>query len=1157
MEQKEEEATVHSEVIDQICNIFGDVLHRDVVLTVVESCGGDFIQSMEALINITSESPNQNVESSCTEQVKPTINAEPELKAQNIEYNQLQPIVSYAAASQSKGVPPKVDQSKSQTQCQPKKMPYDSSYWTDQISQIITHYNQGYRVFIIMRGAPGSGKSNLAKKVLEMTVGSGIDIYKTHIFSADDFFIVRGQYQFQKSLLPEAHARTQNHVSVAANDGVSPIIVDNTNIELWEMEPYARNAIKNGYFLDVLEPNTAWAKNAHQLSKMNIHNVPKATISRMLNNYQEGITGEYLKDKFKLVYPTNMVPPILRNIPPIMHNAVVIDSVQKNAGKHSGTEHTIDNPGTSTVNVSKNFFEKLPEQVSSSINVKSAQSNTVEGTQKDPSGLSVSLPISKDLVHSTDEENPERYQLVMEVQKHLEEMVKIEEEWDNGEHWEDITGQSTSGNVIDSDPKPPRKVNKSEQNTTNKLLDSENKGSDWSNISMFIPPWQDDTSSKASQKFLSAVESISTGTCMELGDTDILNNKNNFKIITATARDINEFYTFRGKEKIPQKLMLHKSSSTNEHVTEAYRCKNEEKHFLALCRLFKNIPKSNLRDVFDNCGGDVNWTVEIIFGSMSDKEIEMVETDDTMSDTDEEITQCDCLAAYNIVPDGDRSPLVKTFNVVDNEIENACGQTQIKKKTKKDVNQSESSLQLKKQIEKNIVISEDFYSNHCSMIRKMRHGEYIKEENLDQPSTSGMHINPPLLENDSFENESDTEDTMSNVSTEELEKIVPVHIGMDFVNSLDNMFGRKDMNYPNGIIPKISLPISLLNELNALWMQSFIDQMDQASEKIEMMVKQDEEFARQLVRKEEELMRAGKEPEVPDFKEIMDLDLALSLYHKDVDKWRDNEPNDLAAKLTRDKLFNLFPEVSTDTLSEILMAYENNFQATVEALLVSTGRSDVLEDSNGINKFVMQKEMERQENILKEQRKALSEEEWPLLSKNVEVNMDTVNGFRDDAESHLLRRNINYNKAQEYIQRGITQAALYFSEVAAYHKLKYEYCNSLAAATLIQVHALNNPDSGTIDLHFFRVREAREALDIFVDTHIQKLREARDRGGPRVRDLYFITGRGRHSQGKPKLKPAVKKRLNERGFHWCERNPGLLVTQVCADHKLSHQLVVP
>lgn len=58
--------------------------------------------------------------------------------------------------------------------------------------------------------------------------------------------------------------------------------------------------------------------------------------------------------------------------------------------------------------------------------------------------------------------------------------------------------------------------------------------------------------------------------------------------------------------------------------------------------------------------------------------------------------------------------------------------------------------------------------------------------------------------------------------------------------------------------------------------------------------------------------------------------MALAIYQKDVAEWRNNMPTDLAAKMTRDKLYNLFPDVDKDTLTELLMAHDNNFNATVE-----------------------------------------------------------------------------------------------------------------------------------------------------------------------------------------------------------------------------------
>lgn len=60
------------------------------------------------------------------------------------------------------------------------------------------------------------------------------------------------------------------------------------------------------------------------------------------------------------------------------------------------------------------------------------------------------------------------------------------------------------------------------------------------------------------------------------------------------------------------------------------------------------------------------------------------------------------------------------------------------------------------------------------------------------------------------------------------------------------------------------------------------------------------------------------------------MDFAQSLYQKGVNEWRNNEPNDIAARMSREKLYNLFPDYSPEVLSELLMAHNNNFQTTVE-----------------------------------------------------------------------------------------------------------------------------------------------------------------------------------------------------------------------------------
>lgn len=74
-----------------------------------------------------------------------------------------------------------------------------------------------------------------------------------------------------------------------------------------------------------------------------------------------------------------------------------------------------------------------------------------------------------------------------------------------------------------------------------------------------------------------------------------------------------------------------------------------------------------------------------------------------------------------------------------------------------------------------------------------------------------------------------------------------------------------------------------------------------------------------------------QEPNVPNFREIMDTELALAIYEKEVkDEWKNKEPQDMAAQMTRKKLYLLFPDVAHETLSEMLIAHGNSFSATVE-----------------------------------------------------------------------------------------------------------------------------------------------------------------------------------------------------------------------------------
>ncbi|XP_054462400.1 NEDD4-binding protein 2-like 2, partial [Anoplopoma fimbria] len=131
-------------------------------------------------------------------------------------------------------------------------------------------------VLILMRGLPGSGKSTLARERLSAGP-NGL------ILSTDDFFAYRDGYRYEPGLLGAAHEWNQNRAKDAMHDGRSPIIIDNTNLQAWEMKPYVKMAIERGYKVDFCEPNTSWKFDPYELEKRNKHGVPKEKIALMMD----------------------------------------------------------------------------------------------------------------------------------------------------------------------------------------------------------------------------------------------------------------------------------------------------------------------------------------------------------------------------------------------------------------------------------------------------------------------------------------------------------------------------------------------------------------------------------------------------------------------------------------------------------------------------------------------------------------------------------------------------------------------------------------------------------------------------------------------------------------------------------------------------------
>lgn len=129
---------------------------------------------------------------------------------------------------------------------------------------------------VIARGLPGSGKSTLAQELGK----GGI------VLSSDDYFMVNGEYKYDPSMRGNAHAWNQGRARRAIAAGVTPVVIDNTNVTWGEVSPYVKMAKEAGYEISYAEPSTPWKFDVDELTRRNKHGVPKDAIQKMLDKWQ-------------------------------------------------------------------------------------------------------------------------------------------------------------------------------------------------------------------------------------------------------------------------------------------------------------------------------------------------------------------------------------------------------------------------------------------------------------------------------------------------------------------------------------------------------------------------------------------------------------------------------------------------------------------------------------------------------------------------------------------------------------------------------------------------------------------------------------------------------------------------------------------------------
>lgn len=133
------------------------------------------------------------------------------------------------------------------------------------------------KTLILVRGISGCGKTTLARQLAPL--GRRI------MLDADTFFLDEdGEYRFDPSKLPEAHAWCQAQAELAMKVGMH-VIVHNTFTQRWEMEPYILMADEYEYRATVVSLYDG-GRTDEELAARNSHGVPLDGISRMRERYE-------------------------------------------------------------------------------------------------------------------------------------------------------------------------------------------------------------------------------------------------------------------------------------------------------------------------------------------------------------------------------------------------------------------------------------------------------------------------------------------------------------------------------------------------------------------------------------------------------------------------------------------------------------------------------------------------------------------------------------------------------------------------------------------------------------------------------------------------------------------------------------------------------
>nr|CAD7440892.1 unnamed protein product [Timema bartmani] len=666
---------------------------------------------------------------------------------------------------------------------------------------------------------------------------------------------------------------------------------------------------------------------------------------------------------------------------------------------------------------------------------------------------------------------------------------------------------------------------------------------------------------------------------------------------------------------LPLLLMLDKSSMTEDDTDEIFTSITNDEHtagqnFFHLKKVFSHIPHENLKELFVKCNGDVNWTAELLLESgiepqdIKEENVTENEIRDVQKNETSEKFFSGLNPSSNIVCKSNhkKSAEVSKTNGKNGRKEPPLEHfVQLKKQWEgnfviDDSHYSEHTLRIKKirhgelvdmgdvtnaspQDEGNAATQPSTSNNGLTESNKTQftHTSSLNTENnafgqtlegvegkstlsVSVCSNSDFEEGTVGLDGTSFSMCSDdlgnlnatvrrpTEEELEEMdaegSCEEDDEILPLTLDRGFVNKLHQLFGNPALPFPTELAPTVNIPLSLARQLHCYLMETQQNHYEQ-------VMKEDEEFARRLQEQERYGLSSSSNSHVPDLREIMDMEVALALYKADQNQWKQESKDDMATKLSKQMLYETFPQLDREVLMEVFCAHDNSFQQTLDVLVASTGQ----ENEQVRNVFSPEARL-AQEKALLEKAKQESTKNLELCDPPIipdhddytkEQALSDANYYRAEATRHFELRNECNRKAQEAHNKGIYAVASYYSQVAALHKQRIDDANARAASSLLTAHSLSQL-STTLDLHFLYVAEALQVLDMFLDHHVSRLKQRCQR----QEHVFLITGRGSRSVGgQSRIRPAIVRRLQQRNIRYSVVNPGLLKAVVTRNIVLS------